>query len=513
MPNLSTLRRHRIAALLGVALVASPLAVLPAFHSGQALAASDTAPTGMPSMGQLHPSFAPIVNQIRPAVVTVTTKMRTNASDNGNMPGFGNSPFDQFFRQFFGQNGVPFPPQQQSPHGRFEEALGSGFIIDSSGVIVTNNHVIKDAEEVTVTLDDGTKLPAKVVGHDAKTDLAVLRVKTDKPLPTVAWGDSGKIQVGDAILAVGNPFGLGITVTSGIVSARGRDLQDSPYNFIQIDASINHGNSGGPLVDMDGQVVGINTAIYTPNGGSVGVGFAIPSDQAKSVVAQLLKNGKIEHGYIGVEIQRVTPDVANAIGLDKAGGALVARVNDGTPAASAGVKQGDVITGFNGQDVTAPHDLARMVSDTNPGTKAPLKIWRQGKSVDLTITVGNAQNEQQASNDNQPSNDNSGSQKGVDVPSLGIGLADLTPDMRNQLNLGKDVNGALIENVDPDKPAANNGLQQGDVILSVNQAPVSSAQDAKKAIMDAAQNGRKSVLLLIDRGGSQNFVALPLNNA
>ena len=390
------------------------------------------------------------------------------------------------------------------------EALGSGFIIDPSGVIVTNNHVIQDATEVTVTLDDGTKLPAKVVGHDAKTDLAVLRVKSDKPLPTVSWGNSSQTQVGDQILAVGNPFGLGITVTSGIVSARGRDLQDSPYNFLQIDAPINHGNSGGPLVDMDGQVVGINTAIYTPNGGSVGVGFAIPSDQARSVVAKLLKNGSIEHGFIGVEIQNVTPDVANAIGLDKPEGALVARVNDGTPAATAGIKQGDVITGFNGDDIKSPHELARIVSDTNPGAKASVTVWRQGKSVDLQITVGNAKNAQEASNDNQPSNP---SGEGLEVPALGLGLGDLTPDVRDQLKLDQNTGGAVIESVAPNKPAADNGIQEGDVILSVNQTPVASADEAKKAIAEAEKNGRKSVLLLIDRNGTQNFVAVPLNNA
>lgn len=523
-PN-SPFRRHALAALLGTALAVSPLAVLPSVAqnnnatSGNTQTQTDTAPA--PNMGNVHQSYAPIVNSVKPAVVTITSEMDLSQVQDetgpqspnfGNSPFGGNSPFDQFFRKFFGQNGIPFPPQQH-PHGQMAEALGSGFIIDSSGVIVTNNHVIAHSRKVTVKLDDGTKLPAKIVGHDAKTDLAVLRVQSNKPLPTVSWGDSRQLQVGDQILALGNAFGLGITVTSGIVSARGRDLESSPYNFVQIDAPINHGNSGGPLVDMNGQVVGINTAIYTPNGGSVGVGFAIPSQQARSVVAQLLKNGSIQHGYLGVEIQPLTQDMADALGLKNTNGALVAKVVDGSPAAQAGVKQGDIVVSFNGNDVNSPHDLARMASDTNPGTQVQITVLRQGQTKQLTMTVGNGENQNQNQNaGGQNQNQQSPSMQGLDVPSIGLGLSNLTPDLRNQFNLNQGTNGAVVESVNPDKTAAASGIQEGDVILSVNQSSVSSAQQVKQAISEAEQKGRKSVLLLIERNGKQIFVAVPLNN-
>jgi len=522
----SPFRCHMLAALLGTALIASPLAVLPAAAqanntaSGNVQAQPDAGHS--PDMGSLHGSYAPIVARVKPAVVTITSEMDLSETDNengpqspdfGNNPFSGNSPFDQFFRKFFGQNGIPFPPQQQ-PHGHFAEALGSGFIIDASGVIVTNNHVIAHSRKVTVTLDDGAKFPAKIVGHDAKTDLAVLRIQPDKQLPTVSWGDSTRLQVGDQVLALGNAFGLGITVTSGIVSARGRDLQSSPYNFVQIDAPINHGNSGGPLIDMDGQVVGINTAIYTPNGGSVGVGFAIPSTQARSVVAKLLKNGSIQHGYLGVEIQPLTQTMADALGLKDTNGALVAKIVQGSPAAKAGVKQGDVIVSFNGNEVNSSHDLARMASDTDPGTQAQITVLRQGQTKQLTITVGNSSAQNQSSaRQEEDQNRQSPSMQGLDVPSIGLGLTDVTSQMRDQLNLDQGVSGAAVESVNPNEAAAASGIQEGDVIVSVNQSSVSSAQEAKQAISQAEQQGRKSVLLLIDRDGNQIFVAVPFNRS
>ncbi|MBN9548913.1 MAG: PDZ domain-containing protein, partial [Alphaproteobacteria bacterium] len=354
---------------------------------------------------------------------------------------------------------------------------------------------------------DGTELPAKLVGHDAKHDLAVLKIKADKPLPTVKWGDSNKLMTGDQVLAIGDPFGIGTTVTAGIVSARGRDLHSGPFdNFIQIDAPINHGNSGGPLVDVNGNVVGINTAIYSPNGGSVGVGFAIPSDQAQKVVAKLMKGGDIEYGYLGVQIQPVTQDVASAIGLDHAGGALVSAVTPGSPAAKAGIETGDVITGFAGEQIKDPKDLSRAVADVSPGVKETLDVWRKGKTMQISADVGRNTDDQKTASAGNEGGSPSASQR---VPSLGLGLTDLTPDIRDQLNLADNQHGAVVERVNPDKEASAAGIQPGDVIVGVDQMPVRTARQANQAIAEAGKSGKKSVLLLIDRGDSQIFVAVP----
>jgi len=502
------LRKHRIAALLGAAIVAVPLAMPVITGINAAYAATDVAPvSGIVAPGG---SFAPVVSADKPAVVTITTTMKLQTSGSDDSSPFGDdSPFNEQFRQFFGQQGIPIPrqmPQRPTPRA---EALGSGFIITSDGYIVTNNHVIDNATEIKVTLDDGTELPAKLVGTDAKSDLAVIKINAPKPLATVAWGDSDKLNAGDQILAFGNPFGIGTTVTAGIVSARGRDLHSGPYDdFIQIDAPINHGNSGGPLVDLQGKVVGIDTAIYSPNGGSVGVGFAIPSDQAQKVVAKLMKDGSIEHGFIGVQIQPVTADVASAIGLDKPEGALVANVNGNTPAGRAGVETGDVITALGGQAVKSPRDLSRMVADLAPGARESLTVWRQGQSKELNITVGGNQDDQKQASADSGDRSNPAAQR---VPTIGVGLADLTSDVRQALKLPRRENGAVIENVAPDKPAADAGLQPGDIIVSVNQQPVKSASDAKTAVAEAGRAGRKSVLLLIQRGDDQIFVAVPFS--
>jgi serine protease Do len=343
-------------------------------------------------------SFAPIVAADKPAVVTITSILKAStASDAETVPSDDDTPqLDEHSSQFFGNRGIPAPkaspkgakpsPQDAAP---VEEALGSGFIIGSDGTIVTNNHVIDGASDIKVTLDDGTELTATLVGRDDKSDLAVLKVKAGRPLPTVAWGDSDRLRAGDQILAIGNPFGIGTTVTAGIVSARGRDLNSGPYDdFLQIDAPINHGNSGGPLVDTNGTVVGINTAIYSPNGGSVGVGFAIPSREAQKIVAKLMKSGSIEHGQLGIEIQPVTPDIASALGLPAPEGALVAHVGDGSPAARAGIETGDVITGFAGQTIKEPKTLSRSVADLVPGDRKALSVWRDGKTVALSVVVG-----------------------------------------------------------------------------------------------------------------------------
>ncbi|BCG98494.1 DegQ family serine endoprotease [Mesorhizobium loti] len=512
MSPLGILRRHRVAALLGAALIISPVVVSFAQSANSTGVSKIVATTQTPVAGITAPngSFAPIVAADKPAVVTVTTIMKAQptGADDG-MP-LGNSPFDQYFRQFFGDQGMPAPqtPPQQAQRA---EALGSGFIVSADGTIVTNNHVVDGASSIKVTLDDGTELPAKLVGRDAKNDLAVLKIKSDKPLPTVKWGDSDRLMTGDQVLAIGNPFGIGTTVTAGIVSARGRDLHSGPFDdFIQIDAPINHGNSGGPLVDVNGNVVGINTAIYSPNGGSVGVGFAIPSDQAQKVVAKLMKDGSIQYGYLGVEIQSVTPDVASAIGLDHPGGALVSKVNDSSPAASAGVEAGDVITGFAGQDVKDPKDLSRAVADVAPGAKETLDVWRKGKAIQISVNVG-----QNSDDVKTASRDDSGApstEQGSRAPAIGLGLMDITPDIRQEMNLADNEHGAVVARVNPDKAAAAAGIQPGDVIVAVNQAPVKSARQVTQAIAQASKSGRKSVLLLIERDGSQIYVAVPFAN-
>lgn len=497
------LGRHRIAALLGAALLVAPFAASGFVGGHTALAATPETVIPPPTQG----SYAPIVSADKPAVVTITTTLKAeNASSDGASPFGDNSPFDQQFRDFFGQRQMPLPQQRPSEKA---EALGSGFIVTSDGYIVTNNHVIDKALTIKVTLDDGTELPGKLVGTDPKSDLAVVKIEAAKPLATIAWGDSDKLQAGDPILAIGNPFGIGTTVTAGIVSARGRDLHSGPYDdFIQIDAPINHGNSGGPLVGLDGKVVGINTAIYSPNGGSVGVGFAIPSDQAQSVVAKLMKDGSIEHGFIGVQIQPVTSDIAEAIGLAKPAGALVAKVDDGTPAAKAGIRSGDVITALGDKQVTSPRDLSRMVADLAPGAREGVSVWRDGAAKDLPITVGtNDDGSGQASAD---TGDKSGS-AAQHVPTIGVQLGDLTADLRDQLGLPGDENGAVVEGVVPDKPAADAGLQPGDVILSVNQKPVASAKQAKAAVAEAGKAGRKAVLLLVQRQDQQSFVTVPFS--
>lgn len=506
------LHQHRVLALLGAAVVATPFLLPSALSTMEARAQT----TATPVAGTIAPggSFAATVAQDKPAVVTITAKIKSQQTNDEEGAPFGDSPFDQYFQQFFGQQGIPLPQVPRRQTAPQAEVLGSGFIIAADGIIVTNNHVIDGGSDIKVTLDDGTVLPAKVIGSDAKTDMAVLQIKADKPLPTIQWGDSDKLQVGDQVLAIGNPFGIGTTVTAGIVSARGRDLHSGPYDdFIQIDAPINHGNSGGPLVDVEGKVVGINTAIYSPNGGSVGVGFAVPSDEARQVVAKLIKNGSIAYGYLGVQIQPVTADAANAIGLDHAAGALVASVSADSPAAKAGLEPGDVITGLGGQDVKDPKDLSRKIADIAPGEKSTLTIWHNGASESVPVTIGQSKEAQEAT----PASGNGGgsmpSGQGLRLPAVGIGLADITPQLRLAMNLPTNEKGVLVESVNPDKAAAAAGVQPGDIIESVNQKSVSNAKEVRQLVAEAEKSGRKSVLLLIQRGGEQSFVTIPFGRA
>lgn len=476
---------------------------------------------GLPALAEtaadqpMH-SYADIVAADKPAVVTVTTEVSV-PQDQANQSPDGGMPPEEFFRRFFDQNG-PMPGFPQLPGmpgqgGGGQEAppqkamaLGSGFIVGADGTVVTNNHVVENATKITVKLDDGTELTAKLIGTDAKNDIAVLKVEPKGKLPTIAWGDSDALRLGDPVVAIGDPFGIGTTVTAGIVSARGRDLHNGPYDdFIQVDAAINHGNSGGPLIDASGKVVGINTAIYSPNGGNVGVGFAIPSAQAQKVVQKIIEKGTIEHGFIGVQIQPVDEQIAGAIGLKEAKGALVASAQDGSPAAKAGVKAGDVIISVNGAAVDDPKALARAIADLAPGDKAKIEVWRDGKKLALDLTIGKNAGTETASASN-----NGTAPSGNAVTELGLTVQTLTAEDAQGLGLPDGTSGVVVTDLDAKGTAADKGLQQGDVIESVNQVAVASVEDFTAAVKDATDSKRGAVLLLVDRHGQKSFVAVPL---
>ncbi len=383
--------------------------------------------------------------------------------------------------------------------------MGSGFIIDPSGYVVTNNHVVQNADKVTVIFQDDSKHPAKVVGRDPKTDLALLKIDAPQPLPYVGWGDSDASQVGDWVLAVGNPFGLGGTVSSGIISARGRDIHSGPYDdFLQIDASINRGNSGGPTFNLDGKVIGINTAIYSPNGGSVGIGFAIPASLAKPVIDQLRAHGKVERGWLGVQIQEVTPEIAKSLDLPKAEGALVADVTTNGPAAKAGIKQGDVILSFDGHDLVKMRDLPLEVAETQVGEKAEVKVWRAGHEVTVQpeIAVMPANPEQVARNEAAPPAHPQA------ASALGMKLAPLTSELRRELHVPGNIKGVVVTGVANSSPLAELGIAPGDVIQAVNQEPVGTPQELSAKLEAMRKSGSKNLLLLINRHGVNQFVAL-----
>ena len=446
------------------------------------------------------PDFVGLVRQVKPAVVSITSKMRPDEEEegqgSGGMPGFGHGQGFPF--------GYPFAMPQQQQRQRLVEARGSGFLIDSNGTIVTNNHVVRGATSVSVTMDDGTVLPARVIGRDKASDLAVLRVKANHPLPFINLGDSNAAQPGAWVVAVGNPFGLGGTVTAGIVSARGRDIGEGNYDsFLQIDAPINQGNSGGPLFTQDGRVVGVNSAIISPNGGgSVGIGFAIPSNTVKSVVAQLERSGHVTRGYIGVQAQAVNAAMSDALHLPAGNteehGALVASVEADGPASHAGVTPGDVIVGVNGQHVGNPRELAINVSQVAPGNHAKLDVLRQGHTETLDVTVGTL-----------PAD---GSGRGTALASgegqgLGVSLSAITPNLRQQLDLADGARGAVITEVKPGSPAEQAGLQPGDVITGVGEHVVTGTADATRAIREQLK-ANQAVALRIVRSGENLFVAV-----
>jgi serine protease Do len=418
-----------------------------------------------------------------------------------------NTPFDDLFDDFFnrkrqGQGDVP----PQPPRMRKSNSLGSGFVIDPSGVVVTNNHVVGEASDIEVIFTDGSKLKAEVVGKDAKIDLAVLRVKPDKPLKAVKFGDSEKMRIGQWVMAVGNPFGLGGSVTAGIISARHRNIDSGSYDdYLQTDAAINRGNSGGPLFNLDGEVIGINTAILSPTGGSIGIGFAIPSNLARPVLDQLAQFGEVRRGWLGVQIQNVDESIAETLGLGKARGALVAGVDDRGPAKPAGIKKGDVIVKFNGDEVKESRDLPRMVAATPVGKLVEVVVIRDGKETPVNVTLGRLQDDKVAAL-TPPQNDTTALKK-----ALGLDLSPLTDDLRRRYSIKDGVKGAVITGVDPNSTAADKRLQPGDVIVEIGQQPVSSPSDVAKLLDNLKKDGKKSALLYVANAqGDMRYVALAM---
>ena len=391
-------------------------------------------------------------------------------------------------------------------------SLGSGFVVDPSGLIVTNNHVIEGADEIFISFTNGSKLKVvKVLGHDSKTDLALLKVEPKQPLKAASFGDSAKMRVGDWVMAIGNPFGLGGTVTVGIISAKKRDINAGPYDdFLQTDAAINRGNSGGPLFNMDGEVIGVNTAIISPSGGSIGIGFAVPSNSAVQVVDQLKQFGETRRGWLGVHVQNVTDEIAESLGMKEPTGALVATVSPDSPAATAGIQPSDVILKFDGQPVENMRSLPRAVAATPIGKAVPVELMRKGETVDVNVTVGRLPEGEDVEEQEK------GSQKQEEIEPehedlLGLSITELTDELRGKFNIGKTVEGVLITAVDPDSPAAQKDVKAGDVIVEVTQEKVTDPQEVLARVAAVKKSGRKTVLLLIsDAKGGLRFVAVPM---
>ena len=460
-------------------------------------------------------SFADLAENLLPSVVNISTTQKIETPKNKPQlpeipqlpPG---SPFEEMFRDFF--------ENQQMPEGKTRKAtsLGSGFVVDAAkGYIVTNNHVIADADEINVVLHNDRTIKAELIGHDPKLDIALLKIPTEGlSLKAVEFGDSDVIRVGDWVLAIGNPFGLGGTVTAGIISARARDINAGPYDdFLQTDASINRGNSGGPMFNVDGKVIGINTAIFSPSGGSVGIGFAIPANLVKPVVDQLVEYGRTRRGWLGVRIQEVTQDIAESLGLDKAQGALVAEVTDKGPAGVAGIRQGDIILQFDGKTVENMRRLPRVVAETKINKSVPVVIWRDGKRQTVMAAVGELEkaekdgliNEDDTAKPGKPGVEE---KTGNSIKALGVTLSEITPNLRAKYQIGDNRKGVVIVDVAADGPASDKDLRPGDVIAEVNQQEVKAPSDVDARLEDARKMGRNRVLMLVDRAGTLRFVAL-----
>src|SRR6478609_1084334 len=450
--------------------------------------------------------FADIVERVKPSVISVKVniKEKTASNDDGDdssSPFQPGSPMERFFRRFGGPDGFP---GQKGGRGRVVQGQGSGFFISADGFAVTNNHVVDGADKVEVTTDDGKTYSAKVIGTDQRTDLALIKVEGSSNFPFAKLAD-GKPRIGDWVLAVGNPFGLGGTVTAGIVSASGRDIGNGPYDdFIQIDAPVNKGNSGGPAFNTEGEVMGVNTAIYSPSGGSVGISFSITATTEKNVISQLKDKGSVSRGWIGVQIQPVTADIADSLGLKKAEGALVAEPQANGPAAKAGIESGDVITAVNGETVKDARELARTIGSLAPGNSVKLNVLHKGQDKVVNLTLGQLPNSVEAKADTGKGDQGSATPRGTDVPKLGLTVA----PANSVAGAGKD--GVVVTEVDPKSAAAERGFKEGDVILEVAGKSVTSAGDVRNAIEAARTDNKNSVLMRVKSGGSSRFVAVPL---
>lgn len=448
-------------------------------------------------------SFADLAERLSPSVVNVSTT--TVVDGNNNFPQFPpGSPFEDFLEDF-----------RNKGSKRQARALGSGFIIDASGIVVTNNHVIEKADEISVTLANDKTFDAVLLGRDAKTDIAVLKFDPDgEDLVVVEFGDSDVMRVGDWVLAIGNPFGLGGTVTTGIVSARGRDIGSGPYDdFIQTDASINRGNSGGPLFNLDGEVIGINTAIFSQTGGSVGIGFAIAANLASNIVDQLAENGRTSRGWLGVYIQEITPEIAETLGLDSESGALVSSVHPKGPAKQGGIRAGDVVLSFDGKQIADMRSLPRIVAETAIGKEVEVEVMREGKIEALTITLGELEQAEQAG---LLAGEDGSSSPPHSFSSLGFSVAPITDSLQEQYEIpdqldGKPLNGVVVTEVVPGSPAADRGIEAGDVIRRIGQMQVQSTDNLIEGVDEARKQEKSSILLLVRRGARERFVAVPIN--
>jgi serine protease Do len=478
---------------------AKHVAAIAALSAGSWCLAAPASARGAPD------SFAELANQLLPTVVNIATTqtLKPSAAQMAAPDLPPDSALQDMFKDLLNQ-GKNLP--------RHITSLGSGFIIDSSGLIVTNDHVVENADDITVTLNDGTSLPARLIGHDDKTDLALLRVKAKTPLPAAHFGDSDSAHIGDWVIAIGNPFGLGSTVTAGIVSARNRDIDAGPYDdFIQTDAPINRGNSGGPLFDMAGNVVGINSAIFSPSGGSVGIGFAIPSNMARQVIDQLRQYGQTRRGWLGVRIQQVTADIAEGLGLPSTEGALVADVTANSPAAKAGMQNGDLVTGFDGKPVTDSRALPRMVADTPIGKTVDLYVLRNGKKETLHVTIAKLDDGDEVA---APKVVKTAAPKSSSrLSQLGLTLQAIDGDVRSKYHLGDDIQGVVVSAVDPESAASEQNFRPGDVIVEVQSETVHTPDDVARRIDADAKAGRKVELMLVNRDGETTYVAIRLGDA
>ena len=465
-------------------------------------AANDSTSLSEQTRNPVMPSFADLAEQVSPAVVNITTTATVSVPTRRGPRFPEGSPFGDLFRDFGFPDGGPFG-MPQAPVERRSNALGSGFVISPDGIIVTNNHVIDGADAIEVEFYSGLRLPAEVVGRDDKTDIAVLKVESSEPLPHVTFGDSDAARVGDWVLALGNPLGQGFSASTGIVSARNRALTGTYDDFIQTDAAINRGNSGGPLFNMDGEVIGVNTAILSPNGGSIGIGFSMASNVVSNVVEQLQEFGETRRGWLGVKIQDVTPDIADSLGLGGTVGAMVTDVPEG-PAADAGMRAGDVITSFDGGEIGDVRELVRRVADAPVGQEVDVTVLRDGEAVDLKVTLGRRELAEGGANTQVSS-------AGDDAMELlGMKILPLTPEVAAELGVSRDMQGLVVQSVDPSGTAAEKGLAAGDIITEAGQSPVQSLAELEARIAEARDAGRKSILLLVRRAGEPRFVALSI---